>query len=115
MNNIFYKVFTKELKSLGLRKNPNILQFTPNEWYYLEEDQIKEGIDDFGGIWVCKSIGGANTLTSYMLKKHNIETRAFEVKIGTILYSNSYRIKTDSVYLDKEIDLITKIKDKLLK
>ena len=112
---IYYKIFTKELKSLGLRNNPNILQFTPNEWYYLENDQIKEGISDFGGIWVCKSLGGANGLTKYMFTKEvSVETRAFEVRIGNILFTNSYRVKTNAVYLDREIDLLSKVKEKLL-
>ena len=44
MSNIFYKVFTKEIRSLGLRRNPNILSYVPNEWYYLEENQIQEEI-----------------------------------------------------------------------
>lgn len=111
---IYYKVFTKELKSLGLRKNPNILTFTPQEWYFLEKDQIREGVSDFGGIWVCRSIGGANTLTNYMLNKHNIETRAFIVLIDNILYSNSYRLKTNGIYLKEEINLLDTAKNKIL-
>lgn len=111
---IYYKIFTKELKSLGLRRNPNILTFIPNEWYYLEKDQIKEGQSDFGGIWVCRGIGGANTLTNYMLNKHNIETRAFIVLIDNILYSNSYRLKTNGIFLKEEIDLLSKVKEKIL-
>ncbi len=46
----YYKVFTTELKSLGLRRNPNILTFIPNEWYFLETKDIVEGSGDFGGI-----------------------------------------------------------------
>lgn len=46
----YYKVFTEELKSLGLRKNPNIITFIPNEWYFLDKDNIVEGVSDFGGI-----------------------------------------------------------------
>ncbi len=110
MSNIFYKVFTKEIRSLGLRRNPNILSYVPNEWYYLEENQIQEGKDDFGGIWVCKGLGGANTLTKYMLNKYGIDTRAFIVNIDRILYSNSYRVKTNGIYLKEEIYLLDNIK-----
>ncbi len=106
----YYKVFTNELKSLGLRKNPNILTFVPFEWYYLGDNQILEGISDFGGIWVCNNLSGARKLTDYMNKKHSIETRAFIVNIDRILYQNSYRVKTNGIYLKEEI----KIKKKSL-
>lgn len=111
---MYYKVFTNELKSLGLRRNPNILTFTPYEWYFLNDDQIKEGKEDFGGIWVCKSLGGAKMLTKYMFNKHNIETRAFIVNIDKILYINSYRVKTNGIYLNEEITLLDDVK-KLIK
>lgn len=103
-------MFTAELKSLGLRRNPNILTFIPNEWYFLETKDIVEGIGDFGGIWVCNNLSGIKKLTEYMLKKHSIETRAFIVNIDLILYQNSYRVKTNGVYLKEEI----KIKKKSL-
>jgi hypothetical protein len=59
---LYYKVFTIELWSLGLRKNPNILTFTPNEWYFLDDANIREKIEYFGDICVCKGLGGANNV-----------------------------------------------------
>ena len=106
----YYKVFTTELKSLGLRRNPNILTFIPNEWYFLETKDIVEGSGDFGGIQVCSNLSGAKKLTEYMSKKHSVETRAFIVNIDRILYQNSYRLKTNGIYLKEEI----KIKKKSL-
>lgn len=44
------------------------------------------------------------------MKKHSIETRAFIVNIDRILYQNSYRLKTNGIYLKEEI----KIKKKSL-
>ncbi len=45
-----------------------------------------------------------------MSKKHSVETRAFIVNIDRILYQNSYRLKTNGIYLKEEI----KIKKKSL-
>ncbi len=104
----YYKVFTLELKSLGLRKNPNILTFIPNEWYYLEDKDIVIGKGDFGGIWVCTNISGAKKLTEYMKNKYATETRTFIVNIDKILYQNSYRVKTNGIYLKEEIKLLKK-------
>lgn len=101
----YYKVFTNELKNLGLRKNPHILTFFPQEWYFLDKDNIVEGVSDFGGIWVCSNRSGARKLTDYMMKKHSIETRAFIVSIDKILYQNSYRLKTNGIYLKEEIQI----------
>ena len=102
---MYYKVFTSDLKSLGLRNNPNILQFDPHQWYMLYGDDIIPGKSDFGGIWVCSALGSANKLTKYMMEKHNIETRTFIVDIDQILYRNSYRLKINGIYLKEEIKI----------
>lgn len=98
-----YKVVTKYLKSLGLRKNPNILTFPINKWYKLNRKDIVLGASDWGGIWVAKKLSGARTLKKYMFEKYNKKTRIFETEIGEVLYCNSYRIKTNKVKLIKEI------------
>jgi hypothetical protein len=92
----YYKVVTVDLKSLGLRKNPNILNFEIGRWVH--ENFPKVGKSDDGGIWVANGRGQANTLQKYMLSK-GVPTRIFKVEIGEILYSNSYRTKTSKVRL----------------
>lgn len=96
----YYKVVTPDMKSLGLRKNPNILTFRKNEW--IKESSPKEGKQDTGGIWVANGKGHANTLKKYMISK-GVIARVFGVEIGNILYSNSYRTKTDKVRLLTEV------------
>lgn len=107
----YYKVVTKDLKSLGLRNNPTIMTFPIGEWIY--EPNPKEGPGGFGGvggIWVANGLSGGKGLLKYMRKKAKKENntelencRLFEVEIGKVLYSNSYRTKTDKVRLVKEI------------
>ena len=98
-----YKVVTKNLKSLGLRKNPNILKYHIGKWKYLHRDETKSGRQDYGGIWVCNALSGANKLKQYMKNKHNITVRIFTCLIDKILYQNSYRLKTNGIKLIKEI------------
>ena len=98
-----YRVLTKDLKSLGLRRNPNILQYPIREWYFLPEDKIIEGKNDFGGIWVARTFGNARKLSEYMKEKHDTETRLFKSAVDKILFENSYRIKTNGIYLAEEL------------
>jgi hypothetical protein len=107
----YYKVVTKDLKSLGLRKNPTIMTFPIGEWVY-EQKPTKDqgGWGGTGGIWVANGLQGGKGLMKYLRKKaikedkpEFLECRLFEVEIGEILYSNSYRTKTDKVKLKKEI------------
>ncbi len=98
-----YKVVTSELESLGLRKNPNIIKYNIAEWYFLPENQIVCGNSDFGGIWVAKTLSGAKKLQQYMQEHHSKETRIFKTAIDNILYSNSYRIKTNGINMLEEI------------
>lgn len=98
---IHYKVVTGQMQSLGLRRNPNIMTFTESQWIY--EINPQEGNSDYGGIWVARNIGGANTLKKYMLSRHNLNCLIFETQIGDILFENSYRIKTNRVFLIKKV------------
>ena len=100
---IGYKVVTADMKSLGLKKNPNILTFPQNEKLCLPKEEVEEGKGDWGGIWVAATVGGANTLVKYMSEKYGVECRIFIAELGKVLYENSYRIKTNSVKLIKEI------------
>ena len=92
-----YKVVTEDLKSLGLRNNPTILNFPMGEW--VSSPTIKEGKSDDGGVWVCSNLSGAKRLKKYMFDKHNIRTFIMEAEIGKVLFKNSYRLKTDKVRL----------------
>jgi hypothetical protein len=107
---VYYKVVTHDMKSLGLRKNPNIMTFDLNKWEYEPDDRISRTDSDFGGIWVAQTLSGAKGLIKYMRRKaikENIplfsNVRLFECEIGDILYQNSYRVKTNKVKLKKEI------------
>ena len=103
MERIHYKVVTKDMESLGLRKNPNIMKFVMGKWVSLNDVQIKEGPGDWGGIWVAKNIGGANTLWKYMNEKYDRECLIIKCEVDRILYENSYRIKTNAVFLFERI------------
>jgi len=85
------------MQSLGLGNNPNILTYPEKGWFELSEDMIVEGAKVFGGIWAIHSLSAARNIKKYMKKKHNKDTRIFIVEIGKVLYSTSYRIKTDKV------------------
>lgn len=97
---IKYKVVTQDLKSLGLRKNPNVMSFTINKWKY--EPTPIEGKIDHGGIWCAINLSNAKSLKRYFEKKY-APARIFSCEIGNILFENLYRIKTDKVKLIKEI------------
>jgi len=101
--NLGFKVVTQNLESLGLRKNPNIIKYTISEWYFLQENQIVSGQEDFGGIWVARTLSGAKGLQNYMRKHYLRETKIFKTAIDTILYSNSYRMKTNGINMLEEI------------
>lgn len=98
-----YKVVTDGLMSLGLRRNPHILEYPVGEWFFLPEDWVVEGKEDFGGIWVCRKKSGASTLQKYMASQYSQETRCFKAAVDQILYENSYRIKTNGILLLEEI------------
>ena len=107
MNQPFgYKVVTTDLKSLGLRKNPNILTYPLGEWFELPRSELRKGKGDYGGIWLCKTKSAAKKLKKYMMDKHQVATRVFKAYINEVLYSNSYRIKTDGIMLAEEMDII---------
>lgn len=101
--NLGYKVVLPEMMPLGLRKNPSKIVYSINDWLYLPEEEVIPGVDDVGGIWVARTLGGARGLYRYMLKKHNCETRIFKTALDDILYVNDYRIKTNGVNLFEEL------------
>lgn len=97
-----YKVVTKDMKSLGLRKNPNVMEFKLN--VEMKEPTPKKGVSDSGGIWCCRRLSAAKTLKKYFEKKYG-PARIFECKIGNIMFENSYRTKVDSIIFIKEVEL----------
>jgi hypothetical protein len=98
-----YRVVTEDLRSLGLRRNPNILQYQIKEWYFLPEDWIVEGDGDFGGIWVCKNRSGASAIQKYMMEKYSRNTRLFSAAIDKVVFENTDRAKTNGIMLLEEI------------
>jgi hypothetical protein len=98
-----YKVVTSEMKSLGLRKNPNIMTFPVGEWVKLPDNQITVDNDDWGGIWTALGKGSIKTLKNYMMEMYETETRAFLTAIDRPVFANSYRIKSQGVMLLEEI------------
>lgn len=98
-----YRVVTPDMRSLGLRRNPNILTYPVGEWLELPEEQVKPGKGDWGGIWVARTLSNARRLSQYMMEHYSQDTRVFKCAIGRVLYSNSYRVKTDAVILLEEI------------
>ena len=98
-----FKVVTMDLKSLGLKNNPNIIQYTIGEWVSLDPCEITEDDSDYGGMWVARTLSGAKELKKYMKTYHNKETRIFKSCLGKILFANKYRVKTDKILIFEEI------------
>lgn len=80
------------------------MTFTPLVWVDEPKPSVgKGGWGGTGGIWVANSLGAARGLKRYMDKKGICDCRIFSAEVGDILYSNSYRTKTNRVKLLKEI------------
>ena len=98
-----YKVVTRDLGSLGLRKNPNIIIYPFQKWYCLPEDKVEKGSGDWGGIWVARIPSIARNLRRYVKERYSKDTRIFKATLDEILYFNSYRIKTNGIMMYEEI------------
>ncbi len=98
-----YKVVKIDMTSLGLRKNPNIMTFKLNEWIYLPEENVVEGVSDYGGIWLARTPGSARAYVRYMAREYNVKTRVFLSLVDQILFSNQGRIKTNGLRLLEEV------------
>ena len=96
----YVKVVTESLESLGLRSNPNVMEFELGVWKH--EPNPQPGPKDSGGIWVATSKSGARGLKRYFESRYG-PARIFECEIGNILYQNNYRTKTDKVRLITEL------------
>jgi len=99
---VLFKVVTHDLKSLGLRKNPNIMTFSENVWS-TSNTNPKSGNSDVGGIWSALKFSGAKTLSKYMESHYSLKTRIFKAAADTPLYANSYRVKSAGIYLFEEV------------
>lgn len=101
-----YKIVTKEMKSLGLRSNPNIMTFYLGSWINLPNDDLEPGIGDWGGIWTKRTLGEAHALRHYCYsrEKDPFGTRIFLSAINTPLFANDSRIKSKGVFLIEEIE-----------
>ena len=98
-----YKVVTNDMRSLGLRHNPNILTYPTKEWFILPDEWIEVGGTDWGGLWATRTKSKAKKLREYVKDMHDIDGRIFKACLGTILFYNTYRIKTDRIYLLREL------------
>jgi len=102
---IGFKVITPDMKSLGLRGNPNILEYSLGDWIFVPEEQVVPGKSNFGGIWLARTAGNARKLQKYIKEEHGVDARVFKAAIDRILYLNDYRIKTNGVMLYEEVFL----------
>lgn len=106
---IYYKVVTKDLRSLGLKRNPNLLYYSPGQWVKLPKDQIQGGPGDWGGIWAATTPGQAKKLKHYAEVERTKDRlrgcRIFATRIGKVVFRNrgNTRLKTDAVYLEAEL------------
>jgi len=98
-----YKIVTEEMKSLGLRNNPNIMTFPIDEWVVLPDEKVVPGKADFGGIWAALHKGSIPTLKNYMAEMYGVKTRAFLTAMQRPVFANSYRVKSQGVFLLEEI------------
>lgn len=98
-----FKVVTADMKSLGLRRNKNILSYPIGEWINVPAKDIRRDGGDRGGIWACKTLKQAKRLRLYMREKHGTQARIFEALAGEILWQSSYRVKTDRIKLLEEV------------
>lgn len=98
-----FKVVTSEMKSLGLRKNPNIMTFPVGKWAMLPDEKVSADNDDWGGIWTALRRGSIKTLQKYMRDQYGVETKAFLTAMYRPVFANSYRIKSQGVMLLDEI------------
>jgi hypothetical protein len=101
---ILFKVVTSDLKSLGLRRNPNIMQFPLGEWVKLSDDKIVPDKKGWGGIWGKLTLSDAKGLAKYMLRAHETPTRIFLTGVDNSVYANRYSIKSQGVILLRELD-----------
>jgi len=99
-----YKVVTMDMKSLGLRHNPNIMEFRLDEWIDLPPSRIVPGEGDYGGIWCGISSSAANCTRRHMMNTYGEKTRMFKSIVRDILFHNSYRMKTSGIKLLEELD-----------
>ena len=95
-----YKVVTENNKSLGLRKNPNVMKFPVGKW--VNDPNPIEGKQDVGGIWCCEKLSSARTLKKYYENRYG-KARIYVSEIDKVLFQNSYRTKTNRIKLIKEI------------
>ena len=101
---VVFKVVTSDLKSLGLRRNPNIMQFPIGEWVELSDDKLVPDEKGWGGIWGKLTLSDAKGLAKYMLREYGAPTRIFLTGVDNSVYANRYSIKSQGIILLRELD-----------
>ncbi len=106
-----YKVVTDDLRSLGMKNNHNVLKFDRKifqypigQWYFFPEELFASN-DDYGGIWVARTLSNAKRVKDGYEKRHHAKARIFRTVFPSkdILFANDYRIKTSRVLLLEEV------------
>lgn len=95
-----YKVLRENLVNVGLLNAP-AYQYVPGRWNVPLEPLSPHRMKG-GGIWVAPTLSGARAYQKYVLRKHEIATRVFRCRIGTVLYKSSCRIKTSKIFFTRE-------------
>jgi len=98
---IYFKVLTQDLMSVALL-GAHSIKYKVGEWVYPGESlsgHPRKG----GGLHVCKTAGEAKQIKRYVKRKHDLSCRIFSCLIGSVLYENDSRAKTDKVMLLEEI------------
>ena len=104
---IVYKVVTKEMQSLGLRGNTNILTYPVLNWLTLPPKEIVHGDGGWrgvGGIWAARTKSKAYGLEDHMIKTHGIPVSIYLAAARNILYTNSYRVKMGAIFLIQQLE-----------
>ena len=99
-----WRVVTTQMRSLGLRRNPHILTYPFREWVDLPADQLESSDGDWGGIWTARTPSGARTVQKYMRQEYGVDTRVFRSFISNIMHANSYRVKSQGIFLFDEVN-----------
>lgn len=76
--------------------------YPPNNW--IISPTIIESVNDVGGIWCCQKLSSAKSLKRYYESRYGC-AKIYECEMGSILFQNSYRTKTDRIKFGGEVKI----------